>query len=208
MVARLKRRARRMPRRSPFRSVMPAFSMATSVPVPMAIPTSAAASAGASLMPSPAIATIWPCWRRRADKVRFLLRVSLRLQLHRYPGTAPLVQQRRDGRLWRSPRSRQSRGAQLSREEAEDLMRSAKARTPTVFCSLPTNTCRGGFTLFGGRIVRLPWRRLPRGLRRNYQRADPNCVLLEHGLLRRLPGVARNRRPVINRYAALRRLAR
>ena len=40
--------------------------MATSVPVPMAMPRSAAASAGASLMPSPTIATTWPCVLQRA----------------------------------------------------------------------------------------------------------------------------------------------
>src|SRR5213594_1813240 len=71
MVARLNLRARTMPRRSPFINVMPAFSIATSVPVPMAIPTSAAASAGASLIPSPAIATMWPCSRSRLTILLF-----------------------------------------------------------------------------------------------------------------------------------------
>ena len=41
--------------------------MATSVPVPMAMPRSACASAGASLMPSPTIATTWPCGLQRGD---------------------------------------------------------------------------------------------------------------------------------------------
>ena len=40
--------------------VTPALCIATSVPPPIAIPTSACASAGTSLMPSPAMATIWP----------------------------------------------------------------------------------------------------------------------------------------------------
>ncbi len=38
-----------------------ADSKATSVPAPMAIPTSDRAKAGASLMPSPTIATVFPC---------------------------------------------------------------------------------------------------------------------------------------------------
>ncbi|CVB88142.1 Uncharacterised protein [Serratia marcescens] len=41
--------------------VMAAVSMAMSLPPPIAMPTSACASAGASLMPSPTIATRWPC---------------------------------------------------------------------------------------------------------------------------------------------------
>ena len=52
--------ARTMPRRSPFTSVTWALDIATSVPVPIAMPTSAPANAGASLIPSPAMATLWP----------------------------------------------------------------------------------------------------------------------------------------------------
>src|SRR6476620_3031873 len=63
--------ARTMPRRSPLTSVTPALSMATSVPVPIAMPTSACARAGASLIPSPAIATTWPC-----DGIRSALRIG------------------------------------------------------------------------------------------------------------------------------------
>ena len=61
-------RARRMPSRSPLTSVTWALFIATSVPVPMAMPTSARARAGASLMPSPAMATRWPCCCRRAAR--------------------------------------------------------------------------------------------------------------------------------------------
>ena len=70
-----------MPRRSPFTSVTPALSIATSVPVPMAMPTSAAASAGASLMPSPAIATTRPSPAAACDRLAFLLRQHLGLDL-------------------------------------------------------------------------------------------------------------------------------
>ena len=45
--------------------------MAMSVPPPMAMPTSAAASAGASLMPSPAMATIWPARRNASTTALF-----------------------------------------------------------------------------------------------------------------------------------------
>ena len=53
--------AETMPRRSPPIRVMSEAAMATSAPVPMAMPRSAWARAAASLMPSPAIATTWPC---------------------------------------------------------------------------------------------------------------------------------------------------
>ena len=51
--------------------VILALSIATSVPVPMAIPMSACANAGASLIPSPAIATIFPsdCKRFNANSL-------------------------------------------------------------------------------------------------------------------------------------------
>mmetsp|Transcript_29329 Transcript_29329/g.73590 ORF Transcript_29329/g.73590 Transcript_29329/m.73590 type:complete len:252 (-) Transcript_29329:3166-3921(-) len=42
-------------------STIPAASIAMSVPLPIAMPRSACARAGASLMPSPTIATVWPC---------------------------------------------------------------------------------------------------------------------------------------------------
>ena len=53
--------AETMLRRSPPTRVMSEAAMATSAPVPMAMPRSAWASAPASLMPSPAMATTWPC---------------------------------------------------------------------------------------------------------------------------------------------------
>ena len=76
IIARLRRMAFSMPRRSPLRRVMPALSIATSVPVPIAMPTSAAASAGASLMPSPAIATTWPCSRSLTNAFVLVLRLD------------------------------------------------------------------------------------------------------------------------------------
>ena len=62
---------------SPLTSVTAALSIATSVPVPMAIPTSAAARAGASLMPSPAMATRRPTFRKLGDLRLFLVRKDL-----------------------------------------------------------------------------------------------------------------------------------
>ena len=59
--------AETMPRRSPPTRVMSEAAIATSAPVPMATPTSAAERAAASLMPSPAIATTWPCRLQLAD---------------------------------------------------------------------------------------------------------------------------------------------
>lgn len=50
--------------RSPFTRTRSPVSMAMSVPVPIAIPTSALAIAGLSLIPSPAIATKYPCFCR------------------------------------------------------------------------------------------------------------------------------------------------
>ena len=52
--------------------------MATSVPVPMAMPRSAWASAGASLMPSPTIATTWPCACSAVTAVGLLRRAAPR----------------------------------------------------------------------------------------------------------------------------------
>ena len=55
-----------IPFKSPFTKVISALSIAISVPVPIAMPTLACAKAGASLIPSPAIATIFPSACKRA----------------------------------------------------------------------------------------------------------------------------------------------
>ena len=71
MVARLKSMAVAASSRESFISTTSAESMAMSVPAPMAMPMSARVSAGASLMPSPTMATLWPCSCKRRMTASF-----------------------------------------------------------------------------------------------------------------------------------------